>query len=79
MAGGVSAPLPGEGLHKRAARGCLNDTAKCIGEIPVGRVGTDVMAAHAAKAHVFATAAVAHALLELGDILRAALQGAADE
>jgi hypothetical protein len=75
----VSTPVPGEGPHRRAAKGCLNDTAKCLDEIPIGRVNTDVMTAHAAKSQVFATAAVAHALLELGDVLRATLRGAADE
>ena len=64
--------------HRDHARGCLDDTAKELGAIPTGRVGTDVMMAHSAKAQVVATAAVAHALLEIGDILRAAFQERTD-
>jgi hypothetical protein len=75
----VSTPSPGEGPHRRAAKGCLNDTAKCIDAIPTGHVNTDVMMAHAAKAQVFATAAVVHALLDIGDILRTALREAPGE
>ncbi|WP_328436911.1 hypothetical protein OHA71_06475 [Streptomyces sp. NBC_00444] len=46
--------------------------------MPGGNIGTDVMMAHSAKAQVFATAAVAHALLEIGDILRAASRESTD-
>lgn len=47
--------------------------------IPGGNIGTDVMMAHSAKAQVFADAAIAHALLEIGDVLRAALNTTTEE
>lgn len=46
--------------------------------MPGGNIGTDVMVAHSAKAQVFASAAIAHALLEISDVLRAALQEPTD-
>lgn len=74
----MSAATPGAMTHRDKARGCLNDTATELGCLPNGQVGTDVMMAHSAKAQVLATAAVAHALLEIGDILRAASQEPSD-
>jgi hypothetical protein len=49
-----------------------------LNSMPTGNIGADVMMAHSTKAQVFATAAVAHALLEIGDVLRAALRESAD-
>ncbi|WP_327592462.1 hypothetical protein [Streptomyces chartreusis] len=39
---------------------------------------TDVLLAHSAKAQVFTNAAMVHALLEIGDVLRAALREPTD-
>lgn len=75
----MSAPVRGDGAHKQKAKGCLDDTAAALDEAPKGEIKADVLAAHAAKAQVFASAAIAHALLEIGDILRAALRESAHE
>lgn len=74
----MSAPTPDGGLHRARAKGCLDDTAAALGEMPVGTIKTDVMLAHSAKAQVFASAAIAHALLEIGDVLRAAIRESTD-
>ena len=71
--------LTNEGAHRVKARNCLDSTATELDAIPKGTVGTDVMMAHSAQAQVFASAAIAHALLEIGDILRTALRETADE
>jgi uroporphyrinogen-III synthase len=44
-----------------------------VRSIPVGEVKADVLQAHSVKAQVFTSAAIAHALLEIGDVLRTAL------
>ncbi|MEU9323206.1 hypothetical protein AB0D91_05240 [Streptomyces canus] len=69
---------PNDGAHRDKARRCLDTTAKELNAIPNGTVGTDVMMAHSAKAQVFASAAIAHALLDIGDALRAALRESTD-
>jgi hypothetical protein len=47
----------------------LAQAAAELNGIPTGRIATDVMAAHAAKAQAAATIAVAQALLHVGDVL----------
>lgn len=74
----MSASDPGEGPHRKSAKGCLDGVASALNEIPLGEVRTDVMLAHSAKAQAIATAAVAHALLEIGDVLRTAFQEPSD-
>lgn len=78
MARRVSTSAPGEGPHRKSAKGCLDGVASALNEIPIGEVRADIMLAHSAKAQAIATAAVAHALLEIGDVLRAAFQESAD-
>lgn len=75
----MSAAQSAEGGHQEKARRCLDATASELDAIPTGTVGTDVMMAHSAKAQVFATAAIAHALLEIGALLRAGRQESSDE
>lgn len=74
----MSISATGEGPHQKSAKGCLDGVASALSEIPLGEVRTDVMLAHSAKAQAIATAAVAHALLEIGDVLRAAFQESSD-
>lgn len=74
----MSASAPGEGPHRKSAKGCLDGVASALNEIPIGEVRTDVMLAHSAKAQAIATAAVVHALLEIGDVLRASLRESTD-
>lgn len=74
----MSAATSQGGVHREKARGCLDDAAVALQQIPTGVVGTDVMMAHLAKAQVFATGAIAYALLEIGDIFREALKESAD-
>jgi hypothetical protein len=74
----MSAPTPRGGFHNEQARACLDSTAAALDEAPIGSIKADVLMAHSTKAQVFASAAIAHALLEIGDILRAALQERAD-
>jgi len=71
-------PLTNDGAHRERVRRCLDKTATELDAIPIGNVGTDVMMAHSAKAQAFASAAIAHALLEIGDVLRAALRESTD-
>lgn len=78
MARRMSAAAPGAGGHRDTADRCLDQTAKELDVMPTGPVSTDLMAAHSAKAQVFATAAVAHALLEIADVLRAAFREPSD-
>jgi hypothetical protein len=71
----VSAATPQGGFHSQQARACLNGAQEALNEAPAGPIDADVLAAHSAKAQVIASAAIAHALLEIGDILRAAATG----
>lgn len=75
----MSAPTPQGRSHGESARACLADTAAALDQAPIGAIKADVLMAHSTKAQVFASAAIAHALLEIGDILRAALQESTDE
>jgi hypothetical protein len=67
----VSGPAPQGGFHGKQARACLNATQAALNEAPIGEIRADVLLAHSAKAQAIASAAIAHALLEIGDILRA--------
>lgn len=66
----MSAATPQGGFHGKQARACLDGVAAALNEAPIGEIRADVLLAHSAKAQ-----AIAHALLEIGDILRAALSG----
>lgn len=74
----MSAPAAGRGVAAQNAQRALDAAEQEVRLIPVGPVATDVLAAHSAKAQVFTSAAIAHALLEIGDILRAASKGATE-
>lgn len=69
----MSAPTPGRGLSGQNALQALAAAETELKAMPDGNIGTDVMMAHSAKAQVFASAAIAHALLEIGDVLRTAV------
>ena len=71
----MTGPTPQGGFHSHQARGCLNATQAALNEAPIGEIRADVLLAHSAKAQAIASAAIAHALLEIGDILRAATTG----
>lgn len=75
----MSASSRSDGAHKQKAKSCLDATAAALDQAPGGEIKADVLAAHSAKAQVFASAAIAHALLEIGDILRAGLRESTDE
>lgn len=68
----MTAPTPDRGVYGKNALQALAAAERELKVMPEGNVGTDVMQAHAAKAQVFTSAAIAHALLEIGDVLRAA-------
>lgn len=74
----MSGPTPQGGFHRKQARACLDSTAAALDEAPTGEIRADVLLAHSAKAQVFASAAIAHALLEIGDILRVNSRGTSD-
>ena len=67
----MNAATSGRGTSGQNALQALAAAETELKAIPGGNIGTDVMMAHSAKAQVFASAAIAHALLEIGDILRA--------
>ncbi len=75
----MSAATPERGVYAQNAQRALDAAEREVAAIPVGEIRTDVLAAHSAKAQVFTSAAIAHALLEIGDVLRAGLRGAAGE
>jgi hypothetical protein len=70
----VSAATPDRGVSAQNAERALEAAEQEVRSIPVGEVRADVLLAHSAKAQVFTNAAIVHALLEIGDILRAALR-----
>jgi hypothetical protein len=74
----MSAATPNRGASGQNALQALSAVETELKVIPGGNIGTDVMMAHSAKAQVFATAAIVHALLEIGDVLRAASREATD-
>lgn len=69
---------PDRGLPGQNAQRALDAAEQEVRSIPVGEVKTDVLLAHSAKAQVFTNAAMVHALLEIGDVLRAALREPTD-
>ena len=75
----MSAPEPSRGASAQNAQRALDAAEQEVRSIPVGQVATDVLLAHSAKAQVFTNAAIVHALLEIGDILREALKEQAGE
>lgn len=75
----MSASTPNRGAAAQGAQRALDAAEREIRSIPVGEIRADVLLAHSAKAKVFTNAAIVHALLELGDILRMALQEPSNE
>lgn len=69
----MSAATPDRGVSAQNAQRALDAAEQEIQSIPVGEIKTDVLLAHSAKAQVFTNAAIVHALLEIGDVLRAAV------
>lgn len=65
--------MPDRGVSAQNAQRALDAAEEEIRSIPVGEIKTDVLLAHSAKAQVFTSAAIVHALLEIGDVLRAAV------
>jgi hypothetical protein len=74
----VSSATPNRGASGQNALQALSAAETELKVMPGGNIGTDVMMAHSAKAQVFATAAIVHALLEIGDVLRAAVAESGD-
>lgn len=74
----MSAATPNRGASGQNALKALSAAETELKVMPGGNVGTDVMMAHSAKAQVFASAAIAHALLEISDVLRVALREPTD-
>lgn len=74
----MSAAMPGRGVSAQGALRALGAAEREVRSIPVGEIRADVLLAHSAKAQVFTNAAIVHALLEIGDILRAVLQEPSD-
>lgn len=70
----MSAPESGRGVPAQNAQRALDAAEEEVRSIPAGQIATDVLLAHSAKAQVFTNAAIVHALLEIGDILREALK-----
>lgn len=70
----MRAPESSRGASAQNAQRALDAAEGEVRSIPVGQVATDVLLAHSAKAQVFTNAAIVHALLEIGDILREALK-----
>lgn len=74
----MSAPEPGEGAYRELARNSMQHAADRLNAIPRGEINTDELHARAAIAQAIATLAVGQALLELGDVLRAAFREPSD-
>lgn len=74
----MSAPEPGEGAYRQLARQSLQQAADRLNAIPKGQIATAELQAHSAFAQAVATIAVGQALLEIGDVLRAAFRESAD-
>jgi hypothetical protein len=75
----VSAPASEEGAFRSLARHTLGQASQELNAMPVGPMPTDEFHARSAKSQAIATIAVAQALIEIGDVLRAAFKGSADE
>lgn len=69
--------------YRTIAERTLGQAAAKLNEFPTGQVQTAEITARSAQAQAIATVAVAQALLEIGDVLRATLHakpsGPADE
>ncbi|WP_319052686.1 hypothetical protein [Streptomyces europaeiscabiei] len=74
----MSAATPDRGVSAQNAQRALDAAEEEVRSIPVGEIKTDVLLAHSAKAQVFTNAAIVHALLEIGDVLRAAFRERTD-
>ena len=74
----MSTATPDRGVSAQNAQRALDAAEEEVRSIPVGEVRTDVLLAHSAKAQVFTNAAIVHALLEIGDVLRAAVDESGD-
>jgi hypothetical protein len=74
----VSPAAPDRGVSGQNALRALAAAETELKAMPGGNIATDVMMAHSAKAQVFASAAIAHALLEIGDVLRSAFREPTD-
>lgn len=74
----MSAPTPSRGVSAQNAQRALDSAEQEVRSIPVGEIKADVLLAHSAKAQVFTSAAIVHALLEIGDVLREGRQESAD-
>jgi hypothetical protein len=74
----MTVPAPGRGVSAQNAQRALDAAEQEVQSIPIGEIKTDVLLAHSAKAQVFTNAAIVHALLEIGDVLRAAFRERTD-
>lgn len=74
----MSATTPDRSVSAQNAQRALDAAEQEVRSIPVGEIRADVLLAHSANAQVFTNAAIAHALLEIGDILRAAFRESSD-
>ncbi|MFI5808989.1 hypothetical protein [Streptomyces sp. NPDC051561] len=66
-------PIP---TYRTLSERSIDMAAAELNRMPVGQIRTDVLLAHAAKTQALATIAVAQALLEIGNVLRAETGGA---
>lgn len=66
-------------MYGQNAQRALDAAEVEVRSIPIGEIKADVLQAHSAKAQVFTSAAIAHALLEIGDVLRTALRESTDD
>jgi hypothetical protein len=71
MARRMSAPADDERPYRQLARLSLQHSADRLNAIPQGRVDTAEMQCHATLAQAIASLAMAQALIEIGDALRA--------
>ena len=74
----MTAAPPGRGVSAQNAQRALDAAENEVRSIPVGQIEAEVLLAHSAKAQVFTNAAIVHALLEIGDVLRATFRESAD-
>ncbi len=67
----MSAAPPEPRPYRELARQSLQQAADRLNAIPKGRISTDELQSHSCFAQAVATIAVAQALIEIGDTLRA--------
>lgn len=65
--------------YRELASRTLDEAAKLLNAMPIGQVNAAEISARASQAQAVATVAVAQALLEIGDVLRAAFVRDGDE